>query len=242
MNTIERTLKLFHSEPSLDRTSARVVRADGNTLILDRTIFYADSGGQVADTGSIDGIAVTAVRKCGGRPVKIERSGLDPVWVPDGTHFVHELDSPVTGIKPGDVVDLAVDLERRHRISRYHSAAHFLFAALAEGLERRGEARIWTEGCSITETQCRFDLANDVDGAMIEDVARRCNDRIATFGVIGMSPVDGHDDAFIWTSQDLVIPCGGTHVASTAALSPLRIVRRSKGRGKVRITGTFVDA
>ena len=82
-----------------------MVAVDGERVALDRTVFYPTGGGQPHDTGTLDGAAVTDVRKDG-----------DLVW--------HTLDGAVPA--EGASVHGVVDWERRHRLMRTHTALHVL--------------------------------------------------------------------------------------------------------------------
>jgi alanyl-tRNA synthetase len=234
---LERTEKLYHSAPDCDAITARVIAVNGNQVVLDKTLFYAEAGGQVADRGTLGGHDVIAVKKAGGTPVKIERAGLDPIWVATDTLHVHEL-ADGHGLETGAEVELALDRAHRDVVRLHHSAAHFLYIALREVLARREEA-IFTKGCHIDMQGFRFDLGNDIDAEQVAEVEAIANAQIAQGLAISMATEDSADDVFYWTYGTHIIPCGGTHVATARALSPIGLKRRSKGKSTLRVSGSF---
>ncbi|MDY4963424.1 MAG: alanine--tRNA ligase, partial [Ruminococcus callidus] len=110
-------------------------------LILDRTPFYAESGGQVADTGEIVGngaFAVADVKKL------------------DSGHFMHMGTLEDGELKVGDEVSAQIDADRRMSIMRNHTAAHLLQAALRQVL---GD-HVHQAGQLVNAEHCRFDFSH----------------------------------------------------------------------------------
>jgi alanyl-tRNA synthetase len=91
---------------------------DEGELVLDHSPFYAQSGGQVADTGTI-------------RTIDTEAVVLD-VQKPVGKIFVHRIKVLKGSLKTGLTVEAAIDIERRKNIMRHHTATHLLHAALRQ--------------------------------------------------------------------------------------------------------------
>jgi misacylated tRNA(Ala) deacylase len=81
------------------------VREDLHAVALDRTIFYPGGGGQPADKGQLNGLAVTSLRRSDGE-----------VW--------HALDGPLPPV--GSKVHVMLDWERRYKLMRTHTAMHVL--------------------------------------------------------------------------------------------------------------------
>ena len=233
---LPRTEKLYHLHPSRFEGTAHVIAIKENKVILDQTIFYPEGGGQVCDLGMINGVTVTAVSKFGGKPVKVEREGLESLWVPNGTIVVHQLEKKLE-INPGSVVEMQIDGARRATCSINHSAAHFLYAAIREFLHDKGEDDIYTKGCSIGVQGFRFDLGNSVSGEDLFQIDQIMKSMLSGTRNIFMEPMDECDDVFLWKSGDLTIPCGGTHVLDTTQIGPILLRRRSKGKNSIRIEG-----
>ncbi|HEB71527.1 MAG TPA: alanine--tRNA ligase, partial [Nitrospirae bacterium] len=91
-------------------------------LILAETPFYAESGGQVSDTGTIVGTEGSFV------------ATVSHVSKPDGAHWLHKVKVKTGTVKTGDKVTASVDVERRNHIRRNHSATHLLHSALRAAL------------------------------------------------------------------------------------------------------------
>ena len=118
-----------------------VQKAMGSALVvLDATPFYAESGGQIGDTGSMSFAGSVA-------PV------LDTQKV--GTTFVHKVELSQT-LSVGDVVDVQVDSDRRQAIKLNHSATHLLHAALRNIL---GE-HVTQKGSLVDADKLRFDFSH----------------------------------------------------------------------------------
>src|SRR5262245_15029931 len=99
------TEQLFLDDAYLTEFEATVTAVEGDQIALDRTAFYATSGGQQHDTGSLGGLPVTSVSR---------RDGV--VW-----HTV-EGDPPTVGTS----VAGTIDWDRRHANMRTHTAMHIL--------------------------------------------------------------------------------------------------------------------
>ena len=212
-------------------------------LLLARTPFYAESGGQVADTGVIEG--------------RLGRAEVTRAFhLPDGRTVVV---ARVTEgrLTEGDPVRAAVDRERRLATARNHTATHLLHRALREVL---GEHAVQS-GSLVAPDRLRFDFAHfgpltpseleAVEGIVNDAVlacrpvrATVCSYReavaggaVALFGEkygerVRVVEIDG-------VSREL---CGGTHVSVTGEVGPFRILSESGiGSGLRRIealTGT----
>lgn len=122
--------------------NAKVLALNENNIVLDTTSFYAESGGQVSDTGTIyfegGSFEVTNVSK-----------------TPSGV-FVHEGNFVQGSLKIGDVVNTSVDEEKREKIKRNHTAAHLLQAALRKVLG----AHVEQAGQYVSESSVRFDFTH----------------------------------------------------------------------------------
>jgi alanyl-tRNA synthetase len=127
-------------------------------LVFDQTPFYAESGGQIGDTGTVETDAA-AVR-------------IDDTKKPTGD--VHVLIGEVTrgAIAVGDRVRFAVDDDRREQIRANHSATHLLHHALKQVL---GD-HVAQKGSLVAPDRLRFDFAHF--SPMTEDEKRRVEDLV----------------------------------------------------------------
>ena len=139
----------------------RVDRAqEGDTvvIVLDRTPFYAESGGQVSDTG---------VLKAGNCEIDVDDVQKDASAV-----FMHMCEVATGTLAVGDTVDAKIDTERRQDIMRNHTAAHLLQAALREVLGNH----VQQAGQLVNEDVMRFDFTHF--SAMTADELLRVEKRV----------------------------------------------------------------
>ncbi len=127
------------------QAKAKVLFEKGKLFVLDRTPFYPEGGGQVADTGTVDGIKVVDVQKIG-----------------DAIVHVAEKDAR---LKKGEIVDAVVDERRRNAIVAHHTATHLISAAARRVL---GE-HAWQEGAKKEPHKAHIDIAH-YDKLSEEDV------------------------------------------------------------------------
>ena len=194
------------------------VTAEGD-VILDRTPFYGEGGGQVGDTGSLNGVHVVDTRK-----------------TPRGV-FLHRVDGPAP--EPGRRVKAVVDAPRRRAIARNHSATHLLHRALREVLG--GEAH--QAGSLVAPDRLRFDYTapKAPSPSDLEKVESLVNEHI--LAALPVSTVEtGLDEARAMGAMALfgekygervrvvrmgdwsLELCGGTHVGNTAEIGLFKLL------------------
>ncbi|EMA57047.1 alanyl-tRNA editing protein [Halorubrum lipolyticum] len=246
------------AEPAVREFEATVESVDGREVVLDETYFYAESGGQPADRGTVDGTLVEDV---------IERDG----------RVVHVLDEGAGALpEAGETVTAIVDDAFRTYCTRAHTASHVLYGAARRTCEDLGYA-----GFDISETKVRVDLttAEPLDDADLVELERLANRavwdslpvswetlpddearaldgiafntkteegamsgseavRVVTVGERGGEGDEGRDgtrggrDAPTWD----VAACGGTHVRNTSEIGPVSVLDRSNpGEGVTRV-------
>lgn len=229
------TEKLYWQDPHLatfETHGARVVDFQGKTaLVLDKTLFYPEGGGQLGDVGSL---------VIGNVVAKVVDTQIDDAGV-----IHHVLEGPVT-FDAGATVKGTIDLERRLDHMAQHTGQHALSRALAD------EARAETVSARLGATSCTIDLsrpsihdselhkAEDLVNAIIRsDVVVRSHfpsaDELAKMPLrrapkvsdgIRVIEIDGYDFS----------PCGGTHVTRSGQIGQARIVGIEKYKGGVRVT------
>ncbi|HEY3265587.1 MAG TPA: alanine--tRNA ligase [Armatimonadota bacterium] len=136
-------------------TSATVLGiVDGNRAILDRTPFYAESGGQIGDQGTLGPATVV-------NTVKI------------GSIFLHEFAGPLS---VGQTVTARVDTQRRRAITRAHTATHLLHWALHEVIGEHATQK----GSLVEPDRLRFDFSHlqAVTPEEVERIERLVNERV----------------------------------------------------------------
>ena len=195
------------------------------TVVLDRTPFYAEMGGQVADHGVITtaGGAVFAVTD---------------VQKTKGGKYLHSGRMERGSLRMGEAVNAGVDAERRRAIMRAHSATHLLHAALRRVL---GD-HVHQAGSLVEPDRLRFDFTHfsAMTGEELLDVARMVNHEILNGDAVTTEEMS-LDEARARGAQALfgekygervrVVSmggfsselCGGTHTDNTAKVGPFRI-------------------
>ena len=195
------------------------------SIVLDRTPFYAEMGGQVADHGTLTG------------PDGAEFAVVD-VQKTKGGKYLHTGKMLRGSLRMGDTVTAAVDAERRRAIMRAHSATHLLHAALRKVL---GD-HVHQAGSLVEPDRLRFDFTHfsAMTGEELLEVARIVNHEILKGDAVG-TEVMGLEEARAKGAQALfgekygesvrVVSmgdfsselCGGTHIDNTAKVGPFRI-------------------
>ncbi|MDX1385397.1 MAG: alanine--tRNA ligase, partial [Thermoanaerobaculia bacterium] len=221
----------------------RLDAGERGVAIVDRTVFYAESGGQVADTGSLIGAsgraAVVDVQKDG---------GVYLLWV--------EVASGT--LEVGETVAQEVDADRRRRTERNHTATHLLHAALRAELG----TQVRQAGSLVHPDRLRFDYTFDrpLDGREreeIEDQVRRWVRKAVPTEIVE-KPYDeaiaeGAMALFGEKYGDVVrtvaVPgfsvelCGGCHVSNTGEIGGFRIMaERGVASGVRRIEAVSGEA
>ncbi|MDR2360516.1 MAG: alanine--tRNA ligase [Oscillospiraceae bacterium] len=211
---------VFTGYDSFEETDA-IVRAIGDGwCVLDKTPFYAEKGGQIADTGTIAGYRVVNVRE-----------------TKDGK-YLHLGEFEVGSVAPGDMVAAVIDIPRRLDIMRAHSSAHLLQAALRKVLGNHVEQA----GSWVGANQVRFDFTHFQ--AVSAEELRQIEDAVNEWILADMRitvqemPIDdakksGAIALFGEKYGDVVRVvkmggisvefCGGTHLRNTAKIGQIRL-------------------
>jgi Ser-tRNA(Ala) deacylase AlaX len=206
------TIRLFWDDPYAAQADARVTAVDGRNIELDRTIFFAFSGGQESDAGTIGGQRVIAARLDGERII---------YTLPDGH-----------GLNVGDPASIAIDWERRYRLMRLHFAAELVLEMVCAALP--GVERI---GAHIAEDKARIDFAWPQSVARaLPAIAERVAGIVAANLPIRSAYSDAATGRRFWEVEGVArVPCGGTHLRRTGEVGPLTLRRRNVGKGKERV-------
>ena len=209
--------KRFWSDPYLSTLHTRIHQVDGHTVSLEETIFYAESGGQESDHGTIGGRRVREARK-------------------HGNTLLYTLDD-TTGLTPGAAVEVSIDWPRRYALMRLHFAAELVL----EIVYRRfpGTEKI---GAHIAADKARIDFRFDQSiaphlpaiGAEVAAIVAADLPIVSAFSDAGAERRYWQIDGFAQ------VPCGGTHLKRTAEVGLLRLKRKNIGQGKERIEITLV--
>ena len=205
-------------------------------IFLDRTPFYAESGGQVGDTGTI----VARAEGSGAAEVSGEAQILDTTFALPGLrrHVARITSGTIT---PGSTVTAAIDMARRAAIRRNHTGTHVLHHALRAVL---GE-HVKQAGSMVGPDRLRFDFSHyaALTAEEINEI-----ERIANYETLANVPVRAYETtkeealamgaiAFfgdkygdivrVLEAGNSVELCGGTHVRATGDIGTIKIVGES---------------
>ena len=205
-------------------------------VVTDKTTFYAESGGQVGDTGVITGESFV---------FEVENTSKTN----DGVFLHYGRIVEGNELKLGDKIETTVDAKRRGAIARNHTAAHILQAALRETLGSHVEQA----GQLVNENTVRFDFSHF--SAMTADeiaaVEKKVNDIILSAASVTMTemPIEeakksgamalfgekyGDVVRVVKAGEYSTELCGGTHVSNTGNLGLFKIVSESSVAAGVR--------
>jgi alanyl-tRNA synthetase len=216
-------------------------------VVLDRTPFYAESGGQVGDTG-------TLTTSDGRTQVRV----LDTQYGIPGSLVLHRAQVLRGELAEGDSVTAAIDAERRDRIRRNHTATHVLHWALREVLG----PHVKQSGSLVAPDRLRFDFSHfqavtPEELEQIEDVANReiitdapvrhyetTREHAEAIGAIAFFGEKYGDLVRVLEAGDHSVElCGGTHVHALGFIGPVKIVNeQSIGANLRRIEAVTGDA
>ena len=219
-------------------------------IVLDRSAFYPEGGGQPTDTGTLQWVDDTVGEL---RSIEIER-------VAKKNQIRHYPVDPkgLAGLEPGQDVKGVLDWERRYGHMKMHTSQH-LISAVAYDLYGA-----FTVGNQIYADHSRIDFSplahEDVEEEKIEE---QCNSFIRANPSVKVvftdrSVLEGTGDAvrcnlhllpksvtnlrIVKIEEVELCPCAGTHVRTLVELGKIKITKvRSKGKGRARITYELVD-
>ena len=231
-----KVIGLFDGDKFVDKLSKK------GYIILDKTCFYAESGGQVADTGMITS-------------KKFKARVLDVKKTPNGQHL-HEVKILDGEINIGDEVKCDIDTTRRKKIEVNHSSVHITQYALRTNISDK----IHQAGSYVDDTGFRFDFTytGKISDDKVIEIENYINDYISKnietvteimsledakkTGAMALFSEKYGDKVRVVTIGDSKELCGGTHVKNTEEIKKLAIVNiESKGSNVYRIEGVTND-
>jgi misacylated tRNA(Ala) deacylase len=225
------TEALFRADPYLRETAAAVVSVGPRGIVLDRTVFYPQGGGQAGDQGVLalaDGQSIAIV---------------NTVYDQDRKTILHAPEGDVAAVRPGAAVVARIDWARRFKRMRAHTALHLLSVVLPFPVT----------GGAVGDAEGRLDF--DSGDALLDkaEVERRLNELIALDAAVSqrwisdeelaanpalvktmsVKPPTGTGRVRLVAIENLDLqPCGGTHVARTGEIG-LAAVTQIEKKGRI---------
>lgn len=232
---------IFKGQESVDV----LTEGEQGVVVLERTPFYAESGGQTGDTGVISTPSSSFY---------VQTTNKNE----DG-HFLHIGTMEEGELRVGDAVSADIDAEKRMSTMRNHTSAHILQAALREVL---GD-HVHQAGQLVNSEACRFDFSHfaALTAEELEAVENKVNEKILSaipvvmkempieeaknLGAMALFGEKYGDVVRVVSAGDFSVEfCGGTHVSNTSNIGLFRIVSESSVASGVRrieaVTGTGV--
>lgn len=234
------TERLYYTDPFLQTFEARVVdvrtTANGTAVVLDRSAFYPNSGGQPFDTGWLGSPRAGDPSKL--RVVNVEEDEATG----EVLHYVED----VLGVQAGDALHGAIDAERRYDHRQQHSGQHVLSAAFEQLYD------FATVSFHMGDESCTIDLATDaVTPAQIIAAEKLSNqivyedrlvdirfatpDEARSMGVRKIPAAEREKLRLIDIAGFDLNACGGTHVRSTGQIGSILLRKTEKVRQGVRV-------
>jgi Ser-tRNA(Ala) deacylase AlaX len=206
------TIKTFWENPYQTSHLTVINKVDGNDIWLTSTIFFAFSGGQESDCGSIGGHAVLSARK-------------------DGFEIAYTL-AEGHGLVAGQAVEVNIDWVRRYRLMRLHFAAELVLELFYKSLDGVGKA-----GAHIAQDKARIDFVwPESIAPMLPRFTQQAQAIIDANVDIQCAFEDEATERRFWEIDGFSrVPCGGTHVRRTGELGTISLKRNNIGRGKERV-------
>ena len=238
---------LFRDDSYLKQCEARVLTiTEQGGIVLDRTVFYAASGGQPGDSGAL--AAADGTRVVIDNAIYIDAAKTEIAHVP--AQVLQEFGAPA--LKVGDAVTALIDWEKRYGRMRMHSALHLLSAVLPYAVT----------GGSVGESEGRLDFDIPDAGLDKDALTAKLAEMVASNAAVSSRWIS---DAELEANPGLVKtmsvqpplgsgrvrlieiegfdlqPCGGTHVRGTAEIGTVRVTQiEKKGKLNRRVRLAFV--
>ncbi|MBB4843124.1 misacylated tRNA(Ala) deacylase [Paucibacter oligotrophus] len=228
--------ELFREDAQMRECLARLLRVDEQGLLLDRTVFYPQGGGQAGDAGDLllpDGavlkIADTRKGLAAGEVLHLPLPGQEAL---------------LALLSPGQALTARLDWARRYAHMRFHTATHLLCALVPHPVD----------GCSITAQYARLDFhmnepldkealtaglarliaeAHPVSQRWISDAELDANPGLVRSMSVQPPRGTGRVRLLEVAGVDLQ-PCGGTHVSNTAEIGSVVVTKIEKKSAMTR--------
>ncbi len=204
--------KVFWIDPYLTELRTRIATVEGAVVTLEKTIFYAFSGGQESDSGTIGPYSVMEARK-------------------EGHQIYYKILTDHT-LSPGDEVIVKIDWARRHRLMRLHFAAEIvleLFYKAFPGIEKIG--------AHIAADKARIDFKwKENFSSQLAEIQNEANKIVVSDSPIVSAFDDTATERRYWEIPGFSkVPCGGTHLRRTSEIGAIWLKRDNIGSGKQRV-------
>ncbi|MBM4278931.1 MAG: alanyl-tRNA editing protein [Deltaproteobacteria bacterium] len=212
------TKKIFWDDPYLTEINTCVTGVQGDEVTLEQTIFFAFSGGQESDTGTIGNYHVLQART-------------------EGKEIIYTLEQG-HGLKKGNPVSIKIDWARRYQLMRLHFAAEIVLELMYRNFES-----IKKVGAHIAQEKARIDFEwsqniSDILPSIQKEALRIIE---ANSEIISAFSNKETEERYWEVTGFPKVPCGGTHLKRTGEIGGIELKRKNPGKGKERIEIYLTD-
>jgi Ser-tRNA(Ala) deacylase AlaX len=206
------TIKVFWQDPYLTELETRVQTVNGNRITLMETIFYAFSGGQESDSGTIGNYPVLEAKK-------------------EGKEIFYTLEEDHQ-LQVNDLVKIKIDWQRRYQLMRLHFAAEVVLELVCQRFPD-----VVKVGAHIAADKARIDFEwNQNISSFIPSLQQDAQKIIDSDQEIISAFSDEINERRYWKINEFSqVPCGGTHIRRTSEMGAIRLKRVNPGKGRERI-------
>ena len=206
------TKKIFWKNPYLTQLETYITSVKGDDITVEQTIFFAFSGGQESDHGTIGNSRVLQART-------------------EDREIVYTLEQG-HGLKRGDPVSLRIDWGRRYQLMRLHFAAEIVLELTYRDLES-----IKKIGAHIAQDKARIDFEWGGNISNVLTVIQKEALIIieANQEIISAFSNEETEERYWEIPGFARVPCGGTHLKRTGEIGEIELKRKNPGKGKERI-------
>ena len=206
------TNKIFWKDPYLTQLETHVTSVKENDITVEQTIFFAFSGGQESDDGTIGNNRVLQARK-------------------EGKEIVYTLEKG-HGFKPGEQMRMKIDWERRYKLMRLHFAAEIVLELVYQNL-----GSIKKIGAHIAQDKARIDFEwSENISKVLPVIQKKALGMIEANQEIISAFSNEETEERYWEIRGFSrVPCGGTHLRRTGEIGEIELKRKNSGKGKERI-------
>lgn len=251
LQTIVTSVRPFSALEEASRLLFKQADDDAHVVITEKTIFHPQGGGQPSDVGTMTGpsglsFVVSTVRKDVVRDGQVLHLGK----------FLSSDDGASSTFKEGDMVEQAIDVDKRLFHSRLHTAGHVLGAAVRHLLESKVEGFDELKASHFPDSaSCEFQGL--IEGKWKEPIQARVDEYIAAGMPVEIEWWDVEefknrglerlmpDQSLVPEGEKFrvvnivgaeVYPCGGTHVDTTDLCGETRVRKISRSKGQSRVS------
>ena len=201
---------IYYQDQYKKEIEAKVVKIEGNMVLLDKTIFIPQSNTEPGDLGKINGIKISGLKK-------------------DEKEIWHIIQKQIT-FQVGDTVKLELDWDKRFLAMKLHSALHLLAGPFDKNFEKRAVAG------AVRGNQAYLVFKEEIPDEIVDKALEQANKDIKN-GLEIKSYWDEKREGFRWTQVGNypAIPDGGLHVKNTKEIGEIKLISKKLEQRKQKI-------